>query len=149
MKQMAFFPVLAEDIRAILTGTAWTGVGHAATPEMRAGFGYSDNEDEEADWAALTIASVAGLAIPTRIILAAEVSVDVGADTEFGEVTATVTAADLRAAFRAEPAQGEGVRAAAEAVTGKRLAGAWDDPAVTALVADQDLLWHLPEEIAG
>lgn len=123
---------------------------HAPTGSLMAAHGYDASMDEDADFAALTYASVASLRSGSRRLVAvAQVPHVRDAGTEFGEVVvAELGWSQVTGLFIDEPAVAELVAAAGpEARAAVDLATACDGPAVTALLEGADLLWYGPEEI--
>jgi hypothetical protein len=140
---LLFVPVSADQLRT------WAGVGvlpagavgYAVTPGLCAAFEVSD--DEEAEQIAMVVASIASLATYGRrlVVVAAGVGVPKG-DADFGEVQLPqLRYQDVASIFADEPGQ-ELVAVAAKAAAGQPLSTAWDQPEVTALLANTDLLWH-------
>lgn len=150
-KTLIFVPVSPSDAADAASGTLTDRRGFTVTPELLAMLGYDESLREDAEYAAMVIASVAGLADNgERIVLVAEVdpvNVVEGTDPTNGEVRVTeLPASSIVAFFTDEP--GVDVSAAAEAARGRSVDDAWDAPAVQALLGDCDLLWHGKEELA-
>ncbi len=117
--------------------------GHAVTPGLVAAF--SPTDPEEAERIALLVASVSCLARSGRRLVAvaeAECRPDPAGDADFGEVlVADLPYRAVQSLFTDEP-DAPGLAAAATAAAGGPLARAWEEPAVVALLATADLLWH-------
>ena len=109
---------------------------------------YTPDMGEEAEYAALVLASVWALArFGERFVVTAQVeSSQVGAGSESGNGGVRVTGLrrdQLVAVFSDD--EGAPVTAAAEAARGLGLDDAWERPEVSALL-DHELLWHTIEE---
>jgi hypothetical protein len=143
---LVFVPLSAQMLRDWVAGVAAPVVtGYADTPGLRSAFGIDD--DEDAERAALLIASVAGLIEHRQrlvAVLSAPVSPRPGGDPDFGEVVFPASGyGNVSALFVDEPGVAD---AAAGQVAGLSLEQAWEHPSVTALLSDADLLWHGPGE---
>lgn len=147
MTDLVFLPLSAGQLRSWAAGGTLPGShpGYAATPTMCAVFGITDPED--ADYTALSIASIAGLlAHGERVVAVLGVSPPSGAD-EFGAVAVVDPSyAHVTALFGEDPDPAP-ARAVAAAVQGMTLEQAWEAPAVQALLGERDLLWYGPAEV--
>lgn len=149
---LCFVPVSPEQLTTWATEGVLTGrtPAHTVTPAMVEAFSLTDPAGEDAEYAALLVASVAGLLQHgARLVAVCEARpADSGRDADFGAVVVSdVPWPAVTALFADEP--GAPAAAAAVAVSGLSLAEAWEHPAVTALLADSDLLWYGPGEWAS
>ncbi|CAL8967303.1 hypothetical protein TESS_TESS_00034 [Tessaracoccus sp. O5.2] len=141
-----FIPIAADDMGALDGSTTLRErPAHTVTPELLAELGYSEREAEDAEHAAMVLASVAGLARHgTRLVIVAEVdpsTVRPGEDSANGEVVVEVCPTrSITAWFADEP--GADVGAAAAAARGLSIDEAWELPEVQDLLQRQDLLWN-------
>lgn len=119
----------------------------SATPALLETLGYTPEMDEEADYGALVLASVAALLrFGERFVVTAQVEpsqVGPGEETANGGVAVTGLRRDQLVAYFARP--DEDPRAAASAAAGCTLDEAWELPEVAALL-ENELLWHDIEE---
>ncbi|MDO5500735.1 MAG: hypothetical protein Q4F67_13750 [Propionibacteriaceae bacterium] len=152
MKPMVFVPLAPAEARALRAGgDVAPGPAYAATPALRAAFGYGSEADEDADFAAQVFASLRCLTDGAdRCVLAAEVTTvppESGAS-EFGEVARPgVRWRDVRAVFIDDPESLGTVRAYAQSIRGLDLAAVWATDEVHDFLADHDLLWFDPTEL--
>ncbi|WP_203567035.1 DUF6912 family protein [Aestuariimicrobium ganziense] len=130
-------------------------VGHAATPGLLEEFGYGPADDEQAEHAAMVLASVAGLAqYGRRGVLACEVppstiSTDPAhPDTPNGRVEVDSIDPSRVVSWFTDEADLD-VSTAARAASGLGLDRAWETPEVASLVEECALLWHAAEELPG
>jgi hypothetical protein len=140
---LLFVPVSAGQLRDWATsGVLPAGVvGYAVTAGLQSAF--EEGGDEEAEQIAMLVASIAALAEHGRrlVVVASGVGVPAG-DPDFGEVQLPeLRYGDVASIFADEPGQAL-VVAAAAAVADQPLSVAWEQPAVTELLAGADLLWH-------
>lgn len=152
MKLLVCLPVTAEGTRGWLADGVLRGeqVGYAPTPGLYEAFGLTSDQDEDADYVALTVASVAALEHGRRLVAVGECEAEPNEPTDFGAVSVhDVPWSAITAFFADEPSSEAAVSAARDAVVGADLADAWDAEPVQRLVAEHDLLWHAPEEVAG
>ncbi len=146
MTELVFLPLSRGQLRAWVADDTLPGghIGYAVTPSMREAFGVTDPED--AEYTALSVASVAGLlAHGERVVAVLGIGVPPG-DDEFGAVEVVAPSfAQVTALFGEDidPAQAQ---AAAISVQGMTLDQAWEAPAVQALLYERDLLWYGPAE---
>jgi len=152
VKLLVCLPVTAEGTRGWLADGVLRGeqVGYAPTPGLYEAFGLTSDQDEDADYVALTVASVAAAARGRRLVAVGELEGVATEPADFGAVTVQdVPWSAITAFFADDPAAEAAVAAARNAVAGADLADAWDAEPVQRLVAEHDLLWHAPEEVAG
>lgn len=155
MAQLVCVPVSFEECRAWQQTRSLPGKrrGYAATRELFAALEYGPDRDEDAEFAALTFAGVAALAIPGPRLVAVAQADGVGRsaeDADFGAVWVTAPAWEcVTALFVDEPDAAAAVHAAREAAAGQPLDAAWEEDAVQELVARHDLLWHAPAELSA
>jgi len=152
---MVFVPFTPTSAVALRGGeTRSADRAFTATPSLRRTLGRA-SDDEEADFAALSIAGAAALGEMTgvrRLVLAAEVADNQVVDrrTELGEVEVReLRWGQVQALFSDEESAGPAVARAAAAAAGVPLAAALELPAVTELSEGYDLLWYAPEELDG
>lgn len=152
MNSLLFVAVPPDAARRLRdTGAQPDGVAYASTGALRETFGYDADADEEADYAAQLVASVAGLLAGwDRCVLVVSVRAlppSWGA-ADYGQVEPpTLQWADVRAVFVDETDSVPAVRAYADRIRGLGLAEVWADPATDEFLADYDLLWFAPEEL--
>jgi hypothetical protein len=142
---LLFVPLTAAQL------AGWAGGGilpgrlraHAVTAGLEAAFEPEDAE--EAEHIALLVASITALAATGRRLVAVvdgSFGPDPDGDPDFGEVqVGDLPYARVQSLFADEP-DVTALPAAATAAAGKPLSLAWDEPAVTALLEQADLLWH-------
>lgn len=145
-RQLVFIPVAAEELD-VLAGTSVVTdrPAYTVTPELLTELGYDSADTEDAEYAAMVLASVAGLARHgTRLVVVAEVDdslVRPGEDPANGQILLTgCPPSAMTAWFADEP--GVDVSAAAAASRGRSIDEAWDCPEVQELLAHHDLLWN-------
>lgn len=142
---LLFVPLTSADLAGwAMSGTlAGPRAAHAVTAGLKAAFEPVD--EEEAEHIALLVASVASLATSgRRLVAVAESAARVAedGDPDFGDVeVADLPWGAVQSLFVDEPDPG-GLPAAARAAAGLPLSQAWEQPAVTALLEQTDLLWH-------
>lgn len=135
-------------------------VGYAVTPSLRAW--YSEGDEEELEYAALTAAARASLRLLAdqpeaprrRVVVAADVpearvAAPAGGESEPGviEITGLVRLVDIAALHVDEAAAEHAVAAAAEA-SGPADKGDGDAAFTVDAVEDYDLLWYAAQELA-
>ncbi len=143
---LVFVPVSADELRQWAESGSLDGPhgAFAVTPALTEAFDLDDPED--AEYAALCVASVAGLvAEGVRIVAVAEADVRQTAD-DFGGVVVTDLQFSAVTSLFGEDVDPTPAARAAAAVAGLSLAEAWEAPEVTSLLADTDLLWYGPGE---
>lgn len=145
-RQLVFIPI-AEDELGILAGDPKVvdRTAYAVTPELLAELGYHDAESEDAEYAALILASLAGLATHgVRLVVVAEVTQDLirpADDPSNGEVRLSSCPVSAMTAWFAEGEDVDYAEAAAMA-RGLTIDQAWDLPEVQVLLQSHDLLWN-------
>lgn len=144
-RQLVFIPIATDELAAISGQVKLTERdAHTVTPELLEALGYGPSESEDAEFAAMTLASVAALAAHgRRLVLVADVmpnSVRPGADAENGECVLTeVERSEITCWFSEAP--GVDFADAAAAARGLGIDLAWDFPQVQELLT-HDLLWN-------
>lgn len=120
------------------------------TPELMIALDYGSDLIEDAEFAAMVIASVAGLsAHGERIVLVAEINEDHTSDVvdpENGEIILATLAAGTVVAFFCDDTDAD-CSAAARASSGLSIDEAWEREEVQDLLNSSDLLWHGVEEL--
>lgn len=145
-RHLVFIPVATSELDAIEGRTRLLGrTAHAVTPELLESLGYQPSDAEDAEYAAMVLASVAALSVHgQRCVLVADVPRDAvrpGTDAANGEVVVDEVPASAITCWFSE-APGVDVADAAAAARGLDIDTAWDFPQVQALLADHDLLWN-------
>ncbi|MDO4784192.1 MAG: hypothetical protein Q3997_03795 [Propionibacteriaceae bacterium] len=149
--QLVFVPVTAAERRQLRMGeTLGPRAAFTVTPELCAALDYGPEELEDAEYAAMVIASVAGLArLGVRLVVVAEVAGDAIAavtDASNGECElAALRSAEVTAFFAEE--EGVDVTPAAVAAYGLGIDEAWELEEVQRLLSSTDLLWHGADEL--
>lgn len=120
-------------------------VAYTVTPQLLAELEYGEDEMEDAEHAAMVLASVAGLcAHGERVVVVAEVDegqVKPGVDPANGQVVVhQCPPSAMTAWFADEP--GVDVSDAAAVARGLSIDEAWGQPEVQALLENHDLLWN-------
>lgn len=145
-RQLVFLPIAASEM-GVLSGEIAVAdrVAYTVTPRLLDELGYGENESEDAEYAALVLASVAALtAHGERLVVVAEVDpalVGPGEDPDNGQIVLTsCPASAITAWFADEP--GTDVADAAAISKGLTINQAWDLPQVQALLQEHDLLWN-------
>lgn len=149
-RQLVFIPIRADELDAIAGATALTGrSAHTVTPELLDALEYTQDQLEDAEYAAMVIASVAALSkYGRRLVLVAEVpaaQVRPGTDPGNGQVEVReVPPAAITCWF--SEAEGVDFADAAAAAAGLDVDTAWDFPQVQELLHANDMLWNDVEE---
>lgn len=145
-------PVSRAQVRLVASGRDLPGPlpVFTVTPELLATFDLDAGDAEEAEYAALLLASVYALAAHgERLVLTAQVDAAELApgfeEANGGRLLRQLRAAAVEAWFCDDDVAP--VAAAATAAAGLALDAAWDAPPVADLVADHDLLWHSVVEL--
>lgn len=145
-RRLVFIPVASDEL-GVLAGDPPVAdrVAYAVTPELLAELDYDESDMEDAEYAALVLASVAGLATHgVRLVVVAEVDpalVTPGDDAANGEVLLSqCPPSAMTAWFADEP--GVDVADAAAISKGLTIDQAWDLPQVQVLLNEHDLLWN-------
>lgn len=118
---------------------------YTVTPQLLDELGYEESAAEDAEYAALILASVAGLAAHgSRIVVVAEVDVAFlaeGDDPGNGQVSLTgLPLPAITAWFEDEP--GTDVTDAAAISSGLTIDQVWETAEVQELLTNHDLLWN-------
>lgn len=143
---LVFIPINHDLLTRLLADGLADVAGFAATPGLYEGLALERDMEDDAEFGALTFASVASLVRDERRAVAvADVGVttltDLGGD--WGEVRAArVAPSDVRSLFIDEPDAAPLLAAAHAAAAGRSLEEAWDADAVQELLTEADLLWH-------
>ncbi|MGL5405673.1 MAG: DUF6912 family protein [Propionibacteriaceae bacterium] len=143
-------PLTRAELDSLLLAPLSNFTAYAPTPSLYEGLGYTADMDEDADFAALTYASVASLlAASQRLVVVAQATANDHHDS-FGKVTvASLAWSQVTGIFLDEPEVAPQVAAArkiAEATSS--LADLWEHDAVQKLLEVADLLWYSPDEIS-
>lgn len=148
---MVFIPTGRASWREAIEATT---SAHAPTPALLEAFDLAPGDDarEEAQYAALTVASVTALAHHgARFVLGAEVApdqVDDSDDAGNGEVVVRgLRRAQIVSWFTDETPDHPAVRAAAAAARCMSTEAAWHLDEVQTLISEHALLWHAAEEL--
>ena len=149
-KELVFIPVSRDELAAIDGSVRLTGrAAHRVTPELLAALEYTVGQEEDAEYAALVLASVAALTrFGERLVLVAEVDVSLisgGDDPENGACFLTRIAPEAMTCWFSE-APGVDASAAAAAVRGLDIDTAWGFDEVQELLRESALLWNDVEE---
>ena len=150
-KHLVFVPVTEAERRQLKEGQQLgPRPAFTVTEELCAALGYGPGEREDAEYATMVIASVAGLArLGARLVIVAEVDASAlgqVADADNGERELKRLRPGEVTAFFTEDA-GTDTAAAALAARGLGIDEAWELGEVQALLSDADLLWHGAEEL--
>jgi len=145
-RQLVFVPI-AEDEMGVLGGDSleMPRRAYTVTGELLEELGYDEAASEDAEYAALVLASVAGLAEHgIRLVVVAEVEgslIAAGDDPGNGQVLlGELPAAAITAWFADEP--GTDTADAAAISRGLTIDQVWETEQVQALLNDHDLLWN-------
>ncbi len=149
-RQLVFVPVAREELDAIQGFTQLRDrPAHRVTPELLEELGYESDDQEDAEYATLVLASVAALAAHgERLVLVAEVDasfISPGDDLVNGEcVVSRIPTAAMTCWF----SDSDEVDSSSAAAAAKELDidVAWDMDEVQALLHGHDLLWNDVEE---
>ena len=149
-KELVFIPIARDELAAIDGSVLLTGrAAHHVTPELLAALEYTAGQEEDAEYAALVLASVAALTrFGERLVLVAEVDASLiasGDDPENGACVLTRVAPWAMTCWFSE-APGVDASAAAVAVRGLDIDTAWGFDEVQELLHESDLLWNDVEE---
>lgn len=146
MTDLVFLPLSGGQLRTWAAGGTLPGshTGYAVTPAMLDAFGVTDSED--AEYTALSIASVAGLlAHGERVVAVLGINARAG-DDEFGAVEVESPSYPQVTALFGEDTDPSQAHSTAISVQGMTLDQAWESTAVRALLHQRDLLWYGPAE---
>ena len=149
-KELVFIPIARDELAAIDGSVLLTGrAAHHVTPELLAALEYTAGPEEDAEYAALVLASVAALTrFGERLVLVADVDTSLiasGDDPENGACVLTRIAPEAMTCWFSE-APGVDASAAAVAVRGLDIDTAWGFDEVQELLHESDLLWNDVEE---
>ena len=145
-RQLVFIPI-AEGELGVLAGDlpVVNRPAYTVTPELLAELGYLVAESEDAEYAALILASLAGLTTHgVRLVVVAEVTTDLtgrAEDPSNGEVRLSSCPVSAMTAWFAEE-EGVDFADAAAIARGLTIDQAWDLPEVQALLQSHELLWN-------
>ncbi|HJE52227.1 MAG TPA: hypothetical protein K8V15_09705 [Tessaracoccus flavescens] len=145
-RQLVFIPISRDELPALAGDPVLRDrVAYTVTPELLGELGYEEKESEDAEYAALVLASVAGLsAHGERLVLVADIDdslVQPGDDPANGQVIVTqCPPSAITSWFTDEP--GVDVADAAAISKGLTIDEAWDLPQVQDLLRHHDLLWN-------
>lgn len=147
---LVFVPVSRRRLADLAGGETWQDVD-AFAPDPGVVEASGPDAGEELERAALVFASVAALLDGgVRIVLVADVAATTPDGTGFGEVVVpTLTWRQVTAVFADDPGAADAVAAALGAVAGHDLDAAWETDQVATLIAEHDLLWFGPGEVAA
>lgn len=145
-RQLVFVPI-AESELPLLAGepAAAPRDAYTVTPELLSELGYAEKDSEDAEYAALVLASVAGLSqFGVRLVVVAEVDpalLSPGTDPGNGQVRLSeLPPRAVTAWFTEEP--GTDVADAAAMAKDLSIDLAWDLPQIQELLNNHDLLWN-------
>lgn len=145
-RQLVFVPVSESELDCLAGTPLGAGrVAYTVTPELLAELEYGEAEAEDAEYAALVLASVAGLSTHgVRLVVVAEVDkalITPGEDLANGQVVlAELPTRAITAWFADEP--GTDIADAAAISKGLGIDLSWDLPQVQELLNGHDLLWN-------
>ncbi len=149
---MVFVPIQEAELAAISGKTALTDcLAHRVTPELLAALGYDEAQQEEAEHAAMLLASIAALSYyGARLVLVAEVAADLvspAPESANGQCRISRIDAEAIIAYFTEDPNTDVAQAAA-AARGLSIDEAWEQAAVQELLL-HDLLWNDVTEYVG
>lgn len=145
-RQLVFVPVSEPELDCLAGAPLGADrIAYTVTPELLAELGYSESEAEDAEYAALVLASVAGLSTHgVRLVVVAEVDrslITPGEDLANGQVVlAELPTKSITAWFADEP--GTDIADAAAISKGLGIDLSWDLEQVQELLNEHDLLWN-------
>ncbi|MDO5676659.1 MAG: hypothetical protein Q4G35_04020 [Propionibacteriaceae bacterium] len=152
-RQLVFIPVASDEL-GMFAGKppVVDRTAYAVTPELLRELEYGEDEIEDAEHAAMVLASVAGLATHgERVVVVAEVDsahVSPGVDPLNGQIVlAQCPPSAMISWFSEEP--GVDVADAAAIAKGLTIDQAWAQPQVQELLENHDLLWNDKVEYQG
>ena len=157
-RQLIFLPVSRDDAATLARGAEFDPprAAFAVTDALLAALGYEPANDEEAEYAALVLASVWSLArFGERLVVVAEVPADrvlaAGEDDvelENGAVVVNgLPPGSVIAWFSDGPEAGADVAEAVRVASGSGIDEAWDRPEVQAVITGHEMLWHAADEL--
>lgn len=151
--QLVFVPVSGEQARALAEGGSLPGPldAFATTSALLAALDYTPDMAEDAEYAALVLASVHGLARhQQRLVLVAEVPANLVGEwpdeRDNGGVQLSQLSRRAVQSFFTDEASTD-VADAVAAASGLSIDQVWETDQVQALLAEHDLLWHSVEEL--
>lgn len=149
-RTLVFVPIAPGELSAIGGTPELTNrPAHTVTAELMTEFGYRHDQVEEAEYAAMVLASVAALsAYGARLVLVAEVDsrlVGPAPDRANGQCTVAHVPPTAITCWFADEADVD-PSAAAAAAKGLGIDEAWETDAVSDLVQGHQLLWNDVEE---
>jgi hypothetical protein len=149
MTDLVFLPLSSGQLHSWAGAGTLPGshAGYAVTPAMAEAFGLTDPED--AEYTALSVASIAGLIAHGERVVAVLTSGFPATSDEFGAVRIDDPVYDAVTALFGEDANPAQAAAVAVTVQGLTLDEAWESDAVQALLTERDLLWYGPAEWAS
>lgn len=154
-RTLTFVPVTRDEALALARGTEprCPRQAFSATPELVAALGYQPEQDEDAEYAALVLASVWSLAHDgVRMVLVAELdpsAIGGGDEPDNGGITISkLPRGAVVAFFTDEPEAREVAARAASAARDHDIDAAWELPDVQELITGHDLLWHSADELS-
>ena len=146
-KELVFIPIARDELAAIDGSVQLSDrAAHHVTPELLVALGYRVGQEEEAEYAALVIASVAALTrFGERLVLVADSLIMNGDDLENGACILTRVVPEAMSCWFSE-APGVDASTAAVASRGLDIDTAWGFDEVQDLLRESDLLWNDVEE---
>lgn len=155
---MIFVPLAPAQLEALIdTGELTDLPGHTATATLRRDHGLGADDHEDADFVAFGYAEGAAVALADRpgtgrTVIAADVAyaaLRVDLDDPFGSAVASrVGWAEVTAVYFDEPDTVDLVVQVRAATAGLEGDDVYADRSMQTLLAEYDLLWHLPSEVA-
>jgi hypothetical protein len=145
-RQLVFIPIAADELGVLVGDPAVEDrPAYTVTPELLDELGYTEADSEDAEYAALVLASVAGLAAHgVRLVVVAEVDpalISASVDpANGGVILRSCPTGAMTAWFADEP--GVDVADAAAIARGLSIDLAWDLPQVQELLQEHELLWN-------
>lgn len=149
-RTLVFVPIAREELDAIVGKRELTQrQAHCVTTDLLDELGYEQGQDEQAEYAAMVLASVASLTrFGERIVLVAEVPshlVRPAAQTINGACQVTAVPLESMTCWFAD-APDVDLTSAAAAANGLTIDQAWDLEPVSELIQGHQLLWNDVEE---
>lgn len=142
-RQLVFIPVASDELDVLVGRVPVENRrAYTVTPDLLEELGYTADMAEDAEYAALVLASIAGLVeFGERVVVVAEVDpalVEPGEDSPNGECLLTRCPPESMTAWFVD-APGVDLP---EVRKGAGIDEAWDMPEVQELLAEHDLLWN-------
>lgn len=149
-RELVFIPIARDELAAIDGSVPLIDrAAYRVTPELLAALDYEAGQEEDAEYAALVLASVAALTrFGERLVLVAEVEDSVvrdGDDLVNGACVVSRVAPETMTCWFSE-APGVDTSLAAAAARGLDIDTAWGFDEVQELLRESDLLWNDVEE---